>query len=369
MKVKYLNEKINFQRGQDPKKSLGIGIEESIHKWMIWVYTSKSGTPWETPKYRINDDLTIDLFEDFEVPDKDIGEFPDYINFNISHESFNVDHTNLKSLRGCPKVVKGYFSCEGNKLINLYGIPENIAGDIFVRGNPGRFEVRDVLKAVAETGAGCRIYSEDSHVWENQSQTMRAKYVNEAIEFQRGGGVKSTMGIGHEGARFTFGKYKGDSAYEVFEKDPQYILWLADGGMSPRDAKQERLLEIIKGLKAQYYEEIEKQGWEFYGNPGEWYEGVVNVEYSKYVSGDYGAAYTIQANDGKHKFRFYYNYNKAEKLVPPPLEEYEGNTVSNYMQMIIGRDIRIKGKVKYHKEYKGYSWTNLNYVNIIEVLD
>jgi hypothetical protein len=295
-----------------------------------------------------------------------------------SSGEFNVDYCGLISLRGCPGIVDGYFSCESNELTSLDGMPYDVKGDIFVRDNPGKFTKEDVEERIekADPTWDSRIYAENSRVDENESQTMRAKYVFEAVGFKRMGpdagkhAIAGSMGIGHEGARFDFGKYKGDSAYEVFEKDPQYILWLAGGGMNPRNEKQKNLFEIIKKLEKQYYEDIEKQGWEYFGQPGEKFEAVVKVEYVKYVSGDYGSAYTIQANDGKHKFRFYYNYNKAEKMAPPPADpEYPHNYVGAFMDTLIGKEIRIKGKVKYHKEYKGYPWTNLNYVNILEVLD
>lgn len=363
-----LYESVKFKRGEDPKSSMNIGVREAINKWMDWVFPSFK------PRYQINEDLSIRILGDFDAPDAWITLFPPFINFEYCTGDFHIDHCNMESLRGCPKRVDGFFSCEGNRLTSLDGMPEEIYGDIFVRDNPGKFKTKDVYDHVKVIGKDSKIYSQDQRVDENKTQTMRAKYVYEAVGFQRMGpdagkkAVAGAMGIGHEGAKFDFGKYKGQSAYQVYEEDPQYILWLAGGGMKPRNAKQENLFKIIKQLEKQYYEDIEKEGWEYYGQPGDKFEGVVTVDFVKYVSGDYGAAYSMSTNDGKHKFRFYFNYNKAEKLAPADPDSYRNDSVTEFMRDLVGKEIKIKGKVKYHKEYKGYPWTNMNYVNILEIL-
>jgi len=159
MKARFVSEAIDFERGKDPKAVMGIGTVELIYKWMEKTF------PSFMPKYKINDDMSIDILDDFEVPDTEIVKFPEYVNFNNCYGDFHVDYTKLESLRGCPKVVKGFFSCEGNKLESLDGIPEIIYGDIFVRDNPGKFTEQEVLEYFPKfpMRRGQKIYSENSY--------------------------------------------------------------------------------------------------------------------------------------------------------------------------------------------------------------
>lgn len=159
MKARFVSESIEFTRGKDPKSAMNIGIRENINSWFDRTFPSFK------PRYRINEDLTIDIIHEFEVPDTDIGEFPPYINFHICNGDFMVDYTKLTSLRGCPRIVKGYFSCEGNKLTSLEYFPEKIIGDIFVRDNPGKFTEQEVLEHFPKfpMRRGQKIYSENSY--------------------------------------------------------------------------------------------------------------------------------------------------------------------------------------------------------------
>ena len=153
MKARFVSEAVDFERGQDPKKAMGIGIEHAIHKWFDEMFQSFK------PDYHINPDYTINV-RDFDVPDKKIGRFPDFINFYSCTDEFMIDFCEMEDLRGCPYVCKGYFSCENNNLHSLDGAPKEVYGDFFCRDNPGQFTKADVEKICKVHG---KIYSEDSN--------------------------------------------------------------------------------------------------------------------------------------------------------------------------------------------------------------
>jgi len=139
-----LKESINFERG----------LPILIKKWFEKIF------PAFMPKYRINENGTITLLEDLEIPDADLNPgFPDYINFKHIEGSIHLDYTGLKYLSGLPKTCIGYFSCEGNNLESLEGAPKVVHGDFFCRDNPGGFTKVDVKKVSKVLG---KIYSEDS---------------------------------------------------------------------------------------------------------------------------------------------------------------------------------------------------------------
>lgn len=72
-------------------------------------------------KMKINDDWTIDVFDDF----IEFGRF-DFLplQFNIVHGNFSVSDCGLKSLYGCPKIVEGNFVCSRNQITSLQYGPE-----------------------------------------------------------------------------------------------------------------------------------------------------------------------------------------------------------------------------------------------------
>jgi hypothetical protein len=102
-------------------KNLGIGMRSQIEKWL---------DEHEIKNYTINKDLTIDLTNcTFLYLQDDEKYLPDYIQFNNCYDSFSISGKNLKSLRGCPKVISfpGGFSCNGcESLTSLEGCPKDV---------------------------------------------------------------------------------------------------------------------------------------------------------------------------------------------------------------------------------------------------
>jgi hypothetical protein len=160
MKARFVSEAIEFERGKAFKDALKIGIKESVKLWLNKVFD-----PFEPPFYTINEDGTIDI-DNFEVPDWKLIELPPYINFRVCREDVHVDFCELKTLKGMPKIVRGFFSIEGNKLETLDYFPKKVYGDIFVRDNPGKFTKEDVLEKFPDfpITIGQRIYSENSYL-------------------------------------------------------------------------------------------------------------------------------------------------------------------------------------------------------------
>lgn len=153
--MKLVREQIEFQRGIPPKKSIGIGKEKLIEDWikMIGRFT----------EYTINPDFTIDVHESVYLNNLDLLDLskglPDYIQFNMIEDNFDIDDTRLNSLRGCPLKVYGYFSCQQNNITDLEFMPQEIEGDCYISNNKQLFTEAEVDKSSHIKG---RIETDDS---------------------------------------------------------------------------------------------------------------------------------------------------------------------------------------------------------------
>lgn len=88
---------------------------------------------YDINKYKINDDLSIDVYEAIYLDNKSLSKIP--IKFNKVNGEFLIYGNNLKSLDGCPKYVEYDFVCELNELNSLKGCPEYIGGDFDCQNN------------------------------------------------------------------------------------------------------------------------------------------------------------------------------------------------------------------------------------------
>jgi hypothetical protein len=134
---------VNFERGGDPKKTLGVGMRGKIQEWLMEYWFNISNAT-KSSLFRINDDLTIDILQGFFTTDWP-GNFPDYIQFNEANCNFNImgdvrrntgDKNQMTSLRGCPRIVNGEFGCSRNNLKNLVGGPEFVKSHYACSLNP-----------------------------------------------------------------------------------------------------------------------------------------------------------------------------------------------------------------------------------------
>ena len=83
--------------------------------------------------YTINDDGSIDVNGDVDLYGKELTELP--LTFNKVSGSFECDHNNLTSLKGCPKWVGGFFYCDNNQLTSLEFSPDYVGDDFYCDNN------------------------------------------------------------------------------------------------------------------------------------------------------------------------------------------------------------------------------------------
>jgi len=131
---------LEFERGGDPIKTLGLGgLLDKIKKWLS-PFLFKS-------QYQVNKDYTIDIVQgDFINFKENIPQIPDYVRFNECQGSFIIDGKGLKDMFGCPKIIKGDFDVPHNEIDNLNGSPEYVGGNYDIRENPGNFTEKQVRR-------------------------------------------------------------------------------------------------------------------------------------------------------------------------------------------------------------------------------
>jgi hypothetical protein len=138
MRAQFIFEK--FEEESDPIEDLGIGIKNQIKKWckVMWI-----------DDYKINDDMSIDVFSDVELNKGDMypkrghhrgfheDELPDFIQFRNVYGDFRCQASGLKTLRGVPYYVEGTFYTSSNKLTSFKYAPKQIDGGFFCHDNIG----------------------------------------------------------------------------------------------------------------------------------------------------------------------------------------------------------------------------------------
>lgn len=114
-----INETILTRKLSDSKLLI---IKEWLEEYGITNYTIK-------PNYE------IDVKEDVNIINKDLKEFPEYIQFGVVEGYFICNYNKLISLRGCPKRVEKNFYCNNNKLKSLEGGPRIVKGSYYCQSN------------------------------------------------------------------------------------------------------------------------------------------------------------------------------------------------------------------------------------------
>ena len=84
--------------------------------------------------YTINDDGSIDVDGDVDLWGLDLTELP--LSFNKVSGYFWIGNNRLTSLKGCPRWVGSWFSCNLNLLISLEFSPDYVGGYLDFRYNP-----------------------------------------------------------------------------------------------------------------------------------------------------------------------------------------------------------------------------------------
>jgi len=130
---------LEFQRGQDPMKTLELGGKlQQIKDWLSpYLFSSQ---------YKVNSDYTIDVVRGDFIAIDETPEIPEYVKFNICKGSFIISGQGFKDLFGCPRIVEKDFIVSANKIVSLNGSPEIVIGSYVINNNPGNFTIDDVRK-------------------------------------------------------------------------------------------------------------------------------------------------------------------------------------------------------------------------------
>jgi len=109
-------------------QNLNIGRLSLIKSWLEEHFIRK---------YEINDDFSIDIDDNINFQHIKIhGSLPEYIQFNVISGNLDACDCDLITLRGFPKMIKGYLWVEGNKLKSLKFCPEYVQQNVSFENNP-----------------------------------------------------------------------------------------------------------------------------------------------------------------------------------------------------------------------------------------
>lgn len=149
---------------------------------------------------------------------------------------------------------------------------------------------------------------------------------------------------------FTFGKYRGKTFPEVYLEDPGYFAWLAKNADEKYAGSKMNL--AIGAFAQMYFDDITKKNQEetkteFVGKVGEVYQGELEIYNVKSVpSSNFSDGYTV--------FK---------------LKDAQGNRFMTYSLPVdgaeVGIKIKLKGKIKDHKEVLGIKFTRLSNIKIV----
>jgi len=95
-------EKYDFERSGNPQRDLRIGVVQEIERWL-----EEMGIGADI--YKLNPDLSIDVFDDVNIVSKGLTELPEHIKFNRISGGFYAAGNDWTSLRGFPEEVWGDF--------------------------------------------------------------------------------------------------------------------------------------------------------------------------------------------------------------------------------------------------------------------
>lgn len=163
-----VREHINFERGQDPKEAMGIGLKIIIKNWL---------DDYNIRNYQILDDYTINTYDEVILNCAGLMELPDFIKFNEAYKDFHINWNNLKDLKKCPKIVRGNFFVNGNPLISLEGIPKRIEGIISIAKVCG-FTEEDIKKVCDIKGSQVNLTSMEKERTKEDLQKIRKRFPN-----------------------------------------------------------------------------------------------------------------------------------------------------------------------------------------------
>lgn len=119
------------------RNSLNFDDRTPIKKWLDGNGISN---------YSINSDLTVDVNGDVFLANRNLSEFPEFIQFETVKGNFYCQNNRLRSLEGAPNYVGKSFLCNGNMLRSLKGAPDTVDGNFFCQNNIREFSEIDIRR-------------------------------------------------------------------------------------------------------------------------------------------------------------------------------------------------------------------------------
>jgi hypothetical protein len=150
--------------------------------------------------------------------------------------------------------------------------------------------------------------------------------------------------------KFTFGKYRGLSMAKVYLENPSYFAWL-NKNADPKYADSPANL-AIKFFSDLYFQEVTKKNQETSASQ---------------FQGEVGKPITVDVEIYRMDNKVY----NEEPIILFKMKDAQDNKFMAYnldKQMptiAVGSKIKIRGKVKEHKELLGVKFTAMNYVTIL----
>ena len=92
------SKKMDFERTGDPMYDLDLGMEAKIQRWL-----EAAGIE----DYELNDDLSVNVFKDVDITNKELETLPAFIKFGTVYGGFYAGGNHWKSLGGFPDAIEG----------------------------------------------------------------------------------------------------------------------------------------------------------------------------------------------------------------------------------------------------------------------
>ena len=147
---------------------------------------------------------------------------------------------------------------------------------------------------------------------------------------------------------FQFGKYVGQSLVEVYEKDPQYVLWAAKNVL-PKNKVQRQMLDNLQAIVKSHFQMLTEKNKEECSSE---YYGQIKTRYDLTLK-------VYQVNEYINEFERSLSYRHRAT-------DESGNLFQFYYKEPLDKDtaFKLRGTVTRHQEYVGRKFTIINRVKI-----
>jgi hypothetical protein len=170
--------------------------------------------------------------------------------------------------------------------------------------------------------------------------------------------IKSMAGISPE--YLSFGKYRGHEIGEIFNDDPQYIIWMSKN-FTAKNKKQKITQSILNELSDNYFlsmrnENLKNETKDFFGEVGEKIEVSAILKTVKCFDNEYGRSFQLRLENDNSRFMLYLTENR--------IINNKEKTTEDILKEQVSQSFVVIGKVKNHREIVGKKYTVLNYARV-----